>query len=85
MIETGKMYPAYAPTDLDARCFATFEYKQLVAIANIATLANKLSRSFLAKILGVSISSEDVAIITQVHNASVNCALSMESKQKVGD
>jgi len=84
MIQKSGTYPVYGPTDpkkLEQRVTVSLTYGQLVEIANVFFYMNKVLAGKWYS--GVKLDENTRALHKAIHDAAVNCAISLEEKFKL--
>jgi len=79
-MEKGGTYPAYESTDLklaDLRVTTTFTYRQMLEIANVFFVVNKVP------IKGVVLDGTMRSLHKSIHDSAVNCVISLEEKNRL--
>ena len=84
MIEKAKKYPAYETTDVSAlsrKAMLSLTLEQVIEIANVFLFVNThIANRFLS---GFSMTEKQRAIHKSVHDAAVNCAMSLEEHHRM--
>jgi len=80
MMEKSGTYPAYESTDpklTDLRVTTSFTYRQMLEIANVFFMVNKVS------IKGVALDEIKRSLHKSIHDSAVNCVISLEEKNRL--
>ena len=81
MMESGKTYPAYSSKDarlLSRKALLALDFEQIQEIANVFYYVNKKRPLF----GGLRLDEAGRALHKSIHDAAVNCALSLEEAER---
>jgi hypothetical protein len=85
MIEKKKKYPAYESSNEHVKtrkALLTLDYEQILEIANVFFYVNKTVTSIPKIFGGIRLDEAKRALHKSVHDAAVNCALSLEEMDR---
>lgn len=84
MIEKAVRYPAYEPSDpsvLPRKAMLSLSYEQILEVANVFFFVNK---HLAGKIFGgIRLSEKQRVLHKAVHDAAVNCCISLEEYNRI--
>jgi hypothetical protein len=85
MLEKSAKYPAYECTDesvMTRKATVVLSYEQILEVASIFYYVNKALASLPRWLGGIKLSDRARALHKSIHDAAINCALSLEEMHR---